>query len=155
MPPTPEEERAAETKIEFEELGIDTEGVDLLEVDAAEIKIVEELDQLDEELAEEFLDVVDGDVTVEEVEKLVSDENFNNISDDAQQVLVVAINEADDEIKDTFQEEVNIFGDEDYGEYVPVGSRLNVEERRVIVAAGATIMSAAAAPTAGGGRRKK
>ena len=155
VPPTPEEERAAETKIEFEELGIDTEGVDLLEVDAAEIKIVEELDQLDEELAEEFLDVVDGDVTVEEVEKLVSDENFNNISDDAQQVLVVAINEADDEIKDTFQEEVNIFGDEDYGEYVPVGSRLNVEERRVIVAAGATIMSAAAAPTAGGGRRKK
>ena len=152
-PLTLAEERAEETKVEFEDLGIDTEGVNLIEVDEAEVKIVEELDELDEELAEEFLDVVDGDVTVEEVEKLITDDKFGEISDDAQQVLVTAINEADDEVKDTFQKEVNIFSDKDFGEYVPLGSNINVEQRRVIVAAGATIM-AAAAPAAGGGRKK-
>ena len=68
--------------------------------------------------------------------------------------IVAAINEADDEVKDTFQEEVNIFSDKDFGEYVPLGSNITVEQRRVIVAAGATIM-AAAAPAAGGGRKKK
>ena len=152
MPLTLAEEKAEETKVEFQQLGIDTEGVNLLEVDEAEVKIVEKLDELDEELAEDFLDVVDGDVTVEEVEKLVADDNFEEISDDAQQILVVAINEADDEVKDTFQKEVNIFSDKDFGEYVPLGSNINVEQRRVLVAAGATIMAAAA--PAGGGRRR-
>jgi len=154
IPLTLAEERAEETKAEFENLGIDTEGVNLVEVDEAEVKIVEELDKLDEELAEDFLDVVDGDVTVEELEKLITDDKFEEISDDAQQILVAAVNEADDEVKDTFQKEVNIFSDKDFGEYVPLGSNINVEQRRVIVAAGATIM-AAAAPAAGGGRRKQ
>jgi len=154
IPLTLAEERAEETKAEFENLDINTEGVNLVEVDEAEVKIVEELDELNEELAEEFLDVVDGDVTVEEVEKLIANDSFEEISDDAQQILVAAVNEADDEVKDIFQKEVNIFSDKDFGEYVPLGSNINVEQRRVIVAAGATIM-AAAAPAAGGGRRKQ
>ena len=157
MPPTPAEERAAETKVEFEELGIDTEGVDLIEVDEAEIKIVEELDQLDEELAEEFLSVVDGDITVEEIESLISDENFDEISDDAKVVLVAAINEADDEVKNEFENTVDIFDDEAYNEYVAEGSTVDTETRRTVVAAAAAVSVAAAAsagpsgPAGGGG----
>ena len=149
MPPTLEEERAAETKVEFEELGIDTEGVDLIEVDEAEVKIVEELDELDEELAEEFLDVVDGEITKEEIKRLVTDENFDEISDDAKVVLVAAINEADDEVKEQFEETVDIFDDEAYNEYVAEGSTVDTETRRTVVAASAAVTVAAAAASSG------
>jgi hypothetical protein len=148
------EERAEETKVEFEELGIDTEGVDLLEVDEAEIKIVEELDQLDEELAEEFLDVVDGDVTVEEVSVLIEDDNFDEISDDAKVVLAAALTEADDEVKDEFEESVNIFEDESFNDYVAKDSNITTEERRTVVAATAAVAAtagAAAGPSSSGG----
>lgn len=154
MPLTLAEERAEETKVEFEELGIDTEGVDLLEVDEAEIKIVEELDQLDEELAEEFLDVVDGDVTVEEVLVLIEDDNFDEISDDAKVVLAAALTEADDEVKDEFEESVNIFEDESFNDYVAKDSNITTEERRTVVAATAAVAAtagAAAGPSSSGG----
>lgn len=149
MPPTLEEERAAETKVEFEELGIDTEGVDLLQVDAAEVKIIEELDELDEELAEEFLNVVDGEITTEEIESLVTDDNFDKISDDAKAVVVAAINEADDEVKKKFEETVDIFDDESYNEYVAEGSTVDTETRRTVVAAAAAVTVATAATSAG------
>lgn len=154
IPLTQEQKVVEGTRQEIERIGLNTDGVNLLEVDQSEVKIVEQLDQIDEELAEEFLDVVDGEVTVEEIETLISDKNFDEIPDDAQQVLVQALNEADQDVKETFEEEVNIFSDADYGSYVPTGSTVNVEQRRVLIAAGATIMSAAA-PAVGGGRRRK
>ena len=145
MPPTLEEERAAETKVEFDQLGIETDGVNLIEVDEAEVKIVEELDELDEELAEEFLDVVDGEISVEEIESLITDENFDQISDDAKVVLVAAINEADEEVKEEFESTVDIFDDESYNEYVAEGSRVDTETRRTVVAAAAAVTVATAA----------
>lgn len=145
------EERAEETKVEFEQLGIDTEGVDLLEVDEAEIKIVEELDQLDEELAEDFLDVVDGDVTVEEVSTLIKDDNFDEISDDAKVILAAALTDADDDVKHEFEEVVNIFEDESFNEYVAEGSVITTEERRTVVAATAAVAATAGAAASGGG----
>lgn len=145
------EERAEETKVEFEQLGIDTEGVDLLEVDEAEIKIVEELDQLDEELAEDFLDVVDGDVTVEEVSTLIKDDNFDEISDDAKVILAAALTDADDDVKHEFEEAVNIFEDESFNEYVAEGSVITTEERRTVVAATAAVAATAGAAASGGG----
>lgn len=149
MPPTLEEERAAETKVEFDQLGIETDGVDLIEVDEAEVKIVQELDELDEELAEEFLDVVDGEISVEEIESLITDENFDQISDDAKVVLVAAINEADEEVKKEFESTVDIFDDESYNEYVAEGSRVDTETRRTVVAAAAAVTVATAASSAG------
>jgi len=149
VPPTLEEERAAETKVEFDQLGIETDGVNLIEVDEAEVKIVEELDELDEELAEEFLDVVDGEISVEEIESLITDENFDQISDDAKAVLVAAINEADEEVKKEFESTVDIFDDESYNEYVAEGSRVDTETRRTVVAAAAAVTVATAASSAG------
>jgi len=135
--------------VEFEELGIDTQGVELLEVDEAEVKVVEQLDELDEKLAEDFLNVVDGEITTEEIESLVTDENFDNISDDAKVVLVAAVNEADDEVKAEFEETVDIFDDEAFNEYVAEGSVVDTETRRTVVAAAAAVSVAAAATSAG------
>jgi len=139
------EEKAEIAKVEFEELGIDTEGVDLLEVDDAEIKIVQEIDELDEELAEEFLSVIDGDVTVEEVSVLIEDDNFDEISDDAKIILAAALTEADDEVKDEFEESVNIFEDESFNDYVAKDSNITTEERRTVVAATAAVAATAGA----------
>lgn len=135
--------------MEFEELGIDTQGVELLEVDEAEVKVVEQLDELDEKLAEDFLNVVDGEITTEEIESLVTDENFDNISDDAKVVLVAAVNEADDEVKAEFEETVDIFDDEAFNEYVAEGSVVDTETRRTVVAAAAAVTVATAATSAG------
>lgn len=135
--------------MEFEELGIDTQGVELLEVDEAEVKVVEQLDELDEELAEDFLNVVDGEITTEEIKSLVTDENFDNISDDAKVVLVAAVNEADDEVKAEFEETVDIFDDEAFNEYIAEGSVVDTETRRTVVAAAAAVTVATAATSAG------
>ena len=142
------EEEDQELALELNSLGLDIEGVELSEVDDAEEKVIEELDTLDEELAEDFLDVVDGEVTVEEIESLVTDESFDEISADAKVVLVAAVNDADDEVKAEFEETVDIFDDEAFNEYVAEGSVVDTETRRTVVAAAAAV-SVAAATSAG------
>jgi hypothetical protein len=143
------EEEDQELALELNSLGLDIEGVELAEVDDAEEKVIEELDTLDEELAEDFLDVVDGQVTVEEIESLVTDESFDEISDDAKVVLVAAVNDADDEVKAEFEETVDIFDDEAFNEYIAEGSVVDTETRRTVVAAAAAVTVATAATSAG------
>ncbi len=142
-------EEDEELALELNSLGIDIEDVDLSEVDDAEEKIIEALDELDEELAEDFLDVVDGEVTEEEIQDLFEDEEaFETLIEEnegAIAIIVDAVNEADDSVKEEFEEEVNIFEDEAYNEYVAAGSNIDTEDRRVIVAAAATATVAAAA----------
>ena len=143
------EEEEQELALELNSLGLDIEGVELSEVDAAEEKVVEELDALDEELAEDFLDVVDGEVTVAEIEALVSEDNFDEIPEDGKKVLVDALNDADGEVKEEFEDSINIFEDEAYNEYVADGSTVDTETRRTVVAAAAAVTVATAATSAG------
>ena len=150
---TQEEKVAEETAKKLSSLGIDTEKVNLLEVDAQELEVLQTVNDLDQELAADFIAVIDGQVTSEEVMSIVNNDNFDDIPNEAKVAIVAAINEADDEVKKTFQDEVNVFSEASYGQYVPIGSAINVEQRRVLVAAGATIM-AAAAPAASGGRKR-
>jgi len=111
------------------------------------------IDELDEELAQDFLDVVDGDITQEEIEDLFENEEaFETLiqeNEGAVAIIVDAVNEADDSIKEEFEEEVNIFEDEAFNDYVAAGSNIDTEDRRVIVAAAATatVAAAAARPT--------
>ena len=105
------------------------------------------------------MDVVDGEVTVEEVSALVSEANFDEISDDGKKILVTALNDAGGEVKEEFEDSVNIFEDDAYNEYVADGSTVDTETRRTVVAASAaaTVVAAAASsgpsgPSGGGGR---
>jgi len=145
------EEENQELALELNSIGLDIEGVELAEVDAAEEKIVEELDSIDEELAEDFLNVVDGDVTVEEVIALVSEDNFDDIPDDGKKILVEALNDTSGEVKEEFENSVNIFEDDSYNEYVADGSNVDTETRRTIVAATAAATVAASAVGSGRG----
>lgn len=150
---TQEEKIIEGTAKELSSIGIDTKEVNLSEIDAQELEVLQTVNDLSQELAEEFIAIVDGEVTSEEVVSIVNNESFDDIPDEAKVAIVAAVNESDDEVKKTFQNEVNVFSEASYGHYVPVGSAINVEQRRVLVAAGATIM-AAAAPTASGGRKR-
>ena len=148
-------EEDEELALDLNSLGIDIAGVELSEIDDAEEKVVEELDAIDEQLAEDFLDVVDGEVTVEEVTALVSEANFDEISDDGKKILVTALNDAGGEVKEEFEDSVNIFEDDAYNEYVADGSTVDTETRRTVVAAtaAATVVAAAASsgPSGSGG----
>ena len=130
---------------ELEDLGLDVEPEQVKEIDQAEIKVVEELDTISKELAEEYIDVIDGDVTVDDIKHLVEDDNFDDIPDDAKQTLVVALNETDDEVKSEFEDAVNIFEDENYNDYVAAGSAITTEDRRTVVAATAAVAATAGA----------
>jgi len=150
---TQEEKIIEGTAKELSSIGIDIKEVNLSEIDTQELEALQAVNDLDQQLAAEFIAIVDGEVTSEEVMSIVNNDNFDEIPDEAKVAIVAAVNEADDEVKKTFQNEVNVFSEASYGQYVPVGSAINVEQRRVLVAAGATIM-AAAAPAAPGGRKR-
>jgi len=147
-----EEER--ELALELNDLGIDIEDVDLSEIDVAEEKVIEELDEIDEEFAEDFIDIVDGEITEEEIEDLLENEDaFEQIVEEdgaAVQVFIQAVNEADDSVKAQFEEEVDIFDDEAFNDYVAEGSAVDTETRRTVVAvtAATTAVAAATAATA-------
>lgn len=145
------EEEDQELALDLNSLGIDIEGVELSEVDDAEEKVIEDLDSIDEQLAEDFLNVVDGDVTIEEVSSLVSEENFDDIPDDGKKILVEALNDADGGVKEEFEDSINIFEDEVYNEYVADGSSVDTETRRTVVAAAAAVSVAASAASGSSG----
>ena len=91
------------------------------------------LESIDGEQATEIFDTIDADA--------LSDENAAEIID--------AVQDAPEEVRDAFQEEIDIFGTGKFETYVPIDSNVTVSGRRTIIAAatGAVL----ALPTAAGG----
>lgn len=67
----------------------------------------------------------------------------DELSDEEAQQFIAAVQDAPQEIRQTFENEINVFGGK-FDTYVPVGSKVDVGTRRVVVAAGAAMFSAAA-----------
>jgi len=132
----PEPETDAETEEEEARIEEIVQSIDDPELQAA----VEEL------LAAE-------EITSELIEKLVSNESFDELTQEQIDVIVEALNEASDDVKETFEEEINIFSGE-FDNYVPSGSKVTVAERRIIVAATSIIVVAPSVVSGGGGRRR-
>ena len=97
----------------------------------------------DEELYQDVLQVLDEEVTAEEVIDLVSNDEFESLDSGALEVIADAISEAPTEVKEEFEEQVNVFSG-DFDNYVPSGSTIPVEDRRVVVAVTAVTLAAAA-----------
>jgi len=118
-------------------------------LDEVEEAIIEAIE--DEVLAEAVEEVFTGEADVETVVALVSSDDFEDLDEETLEAVSIALSEADDEVKEEFEAEVNVF-EGSFDEYVPEGSRVNVEDRRVLVAVTATTtVVAAAAPSASGG----
>ena len=89
----------------------------------------------DDELAGEVFTVVAAEeVTVEDVQELVSNENFDELPAEAKEAIAVALSDEPNEVKETFEEEVNVF-EGGFDEYVPADSKVPVKTRRVLVVA--------------------
>lgn len=130
--------------------------VNAAEIDEAEVKVIAKIS--DEKLAADVVEILDGEVTLEEVSNLVADEEaLVSLDDNSKQIIAAALTEAPDEVKEEFENEINVFS-EGFDDYVPTGSAVDVGTRRTVVAATAAVAAAAAAasaPTSGGGRRSR
>jgi uncharacterized membrane protein YgcG len=62
--------------------------------------------------------------------------------------LVAAVTDAPEEIKDTFEATIDVYG-EGLDEYVPVGSQVDVGDRRTLIAASAAVAGIAGAAATG------
>ena len=80
------------------------------------------------------------EITAEIIEEI----DYDKLSNDQIEQVAEAIQEADDEIKEAFEEEVNIFAGATE-QYVPLGSTVSVEDRRVIIAVQSAGIALAAA----------
>lgn len=78
------------------------------------------------------------DLTDEEVAALIEDVANADLSDEQAEAIAVALSDAPKEIKQEFQESVNIFSGQ-FDSYVPIDSKVPVKTRRVIIVATAAI----------------
>lgn len=81
-----------------------------------------------------FTVVASDEVTVDDVKTLVSNDNFDQIPDEAKEAIAIALSDQDKEVKESFEEEINIF-EGGFDEYVPADSNVPVKTRRVLVVA--------------------
>ena len=91
----------------------------------------------------EVLAVISG----EQAEQLFDAVDENALTVEQQIDIVAAIADAPTEVKEAFENEINIFGGEGFDEYVPVDSNVSVAVRRTIIV-GTTILVAMPSPVA-------
>jgi hypothetical protein len=94
-----------------------------------------------------------SEISEEEVVEFIDSIDFESFSPEESAQVMEALTNAPEEIKKIFEEEVNIFADENFGTYVPTGSLVNVNQRRALVAAGAAMTAIGAAVSSSGGTR--
>ena len=86
-------------------------------------------------------------ITGEQAQQLFEQIEPTQLSESMAAVISDAMNDPDvpDEVKEAFEETLNIFGNEGFATYVPLGSNVNVAVRRTIIA-GTTILVALPSP---------
>ena len=99
-------------------------------------------------------------ITGEEATEIFSAVEVSELTEELAAELVAAVQNAPEEVRESFEEEINVFGGQ-FDEYVPTGSNISVAERRTVVAVSVVssvmvVTSAAAgppapSPTTGGG----
>ena len=122
---------------------VDTEVLALLgavedlpqeEIQAAVDSIIEEGVSAAE--AEELVtnpDVIQS-VTAEQAAEIFDAVEVSDLSDEQAEQLVEAVQGASEEVRAEFEESINVF-DNKFNSYVPIGSNINVGQRKVLVAA--------------------
>jgi hypothetical protein len=132
--------------------GVDTEVLALLgaiadlpqeEIQAAVDNIIEEGVSAAE--AEELAtnpDVIQS-VTAEQAAEIFDSVEVSDLSDEQAEQLVEAVQGASEEVRAEFEESINVF-DNKFNSYVPIGSNINVGQRKVLVAATGVLFMAPA-----------
>jgi hypothetical protein len=86
-------------------------------------------------------------ITPEQAQQLFEQIEETQLSESMAAVIADALNDPSvpDEVKEVFEESINIFGNDGFATYVPTGSAVNVAVRRTIIA-GTTILVALPSP---------
>ena len=79
--------------------------------------------------SEKVLESVDGDQAVE----IFASIELDGLTDEEGAEIVDAVQDADNDVRGAFEDELNIFEGQ-FDEYVPLNSKINVEDRRTVVA---------------------
>jgi hypothetical protein len=94
----------------------------------------------------EILNAISTDEAKEIFQKLA----VEDLTAEQEAALVETLTNAPDDIKNTFENEIDIFG-EGLDDYVPVGSEIDVKARRTLIAVTAAITTLTASPASSGG----
>ena len=92
--------------------------------------------------SEKVLESIDGDQAVE----IFASIDLDGLTDTEGAEIVGAVQNADNNVRGAFEDELNIFEGQ-FDEYVPLNSKINVEDRRTVVAV--SVVSTAAVATMG------
>lgn len=85
-------------------------------------------------LSEELNTIASPETTQEEAVAIFASLEVSQLTEQEVAVLVQTLNTASDEVKEAFEQEINVYGGQ-FDDYVPTGSTVPVGTRRVIVAA--------------------
>lgn len=140
-----------------EVLNVITGGEANKEEIAAAISVLIEAGSIDSDVATQLatsavvLQSISGDSASEVFDAL----DVSSITSDTAELLVMAVQGAPTEVKESFEEEINVFGGKFDG-YVPLDSNISVGERRTVVAVTVVssviaVSAASAPPTSSGG----
>jgi hypothetical protein len=91
---------------------------------------------------EQIISVV-SDISTEEAAEVFAQIEVSDLTDEQQEALVAAVQEAPTEVREAFEEQVDIFK-EGLDDYIPTGSNIPVGERRALIAIGAALTAAGA-----------
>ena len=94
----------------------------------------------------EVLSSIDGEAATE----IFAELPVSDLTDEEAEQIVEAVQGANEEVRESFETEINIFGAGNFDIYVPVGSAVDVGTRRVIIAATTvvSILTVASPPSA-------
>jgi hypothetical protein len=98
-------------------------------------------------------------ITGDQASEIFAEVAVGDLTDEQGQAIVDAVQNAPEEVRSSFEAEINVF-DGAFDNYSPIGSEISVAERRVVVAVGAVLASAMPVPQSSktessNGRRKK
>ncbi len=135
---------------EVSELIENTENLTKEEIVAAIENIIS--DGVDSEEAKELSSSPEilNAITGEEAKEIFQEIEVSELSPQEEAALVEAMSDAPAEIKEAFEDEIDIFG-EGLDEYVPTGSNVDVKTRRAVIAVTALTTTLTTAPMPSGG----
>ena len=84
-------------------------------------------------------------VTPEQAAEIFDAVEVSDLSEAQAEQLVEAVQGASEEVRAEFEDQINVFGGK-FNKYVPIGSNINVGQRRVLVAASGVLFMAPAVP---------
>ena len=128
-----------------------------------EIKTVEVLSKVLDAIADEpisastAISIIENshfeELSTEQIQEVFANIEIQDFTEEQEAQLVAVLNEASDTIKESFEEEVNIFA-EGVDDYIPSGSILDVGTRRTLIAATAAMSFAVVGGTTSARRKK-